>query len=82
MGLPSLTYDAEADILYVQLSDAEVAYTRSLDDFRLVDYSADGGIVGIEFVDASAGVDLADVPSRETVERLIDDSGYGFKVYV
>ena len=45
--------------LHDPLSDDDVARQAFLGDVRILDYSADGGVVGIEFVCASEGVDLA-----------------------
>ena len=73
-------YNEEADMLYVTLLDEEVADTEELDDMRMVDYTADRRIVGIEFVSPSPGIDLGDVPSAATVEAVIRNSGYQFKV--
>jgi uncharacterized protein YuzE len=75
-------YDQEADVLYVTLLDDAVDETRELDDLRLVDYTSDGRVVGIEFVSPSAGIDLRGVPFADTVEKLIGQSGYQFKVFV
>jgi uncharacterized protein YuzE len=46
-------YDAEADALYIRLTDAPVV--RSFGDrgvSRVVDYDAEGEIVGVEFLSA------------------------------
>jgi uncharacterized protein YuzE len=82
VGYEPITYDPDADVLYVQLGPGPVARTKSLGDFRLIDYSADGAVVGVEFIDATAGIDLRDLPFRRRVEQLIDDSGHHFKVFV
>jgi len=75
-----VTYDPDADALYVRLSDAKVSATKTLNDLRLIDVASDGVVIGIEFIDASGGVDLRDVPFRPKVEKLIGDSGYGIKI--
>lgn len=76
MANPQVQYDDETDVLYVRLlPGAKVARTHSLDDMRLIDYSSDGAVVGVEFVDASGGVDLRDVPFAHKVEKLIGDAG-------
>ena len=66
-----ITYSETADALYVQLEDAAVARTTPLDDLRIVDYSADGSIVGVEFLAASEGLVLRDLPERARLESLI-----------
>ena len=80
--MPEATYDHEGDILYVRLRDAESSASQVfLDDLRILDYSADGGVVGVEFIGASGGVDLRDVPFARRVERLIDQSGHSFPIF-
>ncbi len=76
----AIEYDDENDILYVQLSDGEVSWTKALDDLRLIDYSDDGAVVGIEFMAVSEGIDLTDTPFRHRIEELIGDSGLSFKI--
>lgn len=48
-----VTFDEGAEVLYVSPPAADVAETRNLSDLRLIDKSADGAVVGIEFVSAS-----------------------------
>ena len=59
------------------LGPGEVA----LDDLRMVDRAADGMVLGIEFVRASAGIDLRDIPFASTVTRAIGDSGRPIPIY-
>jgi uncharacterized protein YuzE len=66
-----MEYSERADALYVRLSDGEVARTEALGDLRMVDYDAAGQVVGIEFLGASHGLDLHDVPMHKDVERLV-----------
>ena len=66
--MPEATYDHEADILYVRLRDGEASATQAfLDDLRILDYSADGGVVGVEFICASGGIDLSPNPPIESL---------------
>lgn len=69
-------YNADSDVLYVRLRDAPATVTEFLDELRALDYSADHAVVGIEFIGASAGVHLGDVPFATTVQELIRDSGH------
>lgn len=81
--MPSATYDADADVLYVKLLDERTVSRQTvLDDLRIIDLTDDGSVVGVEFIDASGGVDLADVPFAEQVEELIGHSGHSFKLLV
>ena len=79
-GNSSADYDDDADVLYVALLDDDVEETVELDDLRLVDYGKGGCVVGVEFISASSGIDLRDVPLAAEVERVIGSSGYSFKV--
>ncbi len=75
-------YDAEADVLYLRFTPGEtVARTVPLDDLRLIDYSADGAVVGLEFIDASEGIDLRDLPFARKAEQLLGDAGLNLTVY-
>ncbi len=67
-------YDPIADCLYVTLSTAPVERTQSLDDLRMVDFSAAGEVVGVEFVGVLDGLDLHDIPRAAEVERLLRES--------
>ncbi len=76
-----VNYYPEADVLYVTLADHPVARTEPLDDLRLIDYSQDGAVVGIEFIGASGGVDPVAVPFAHRVEELIGDSGLPLNIF-
>jgi len=77
-----IEYDKEVDVLYVRLKPGEtVAKTVELDETRLIDYSKDGAVIGLEFMDASEGVDLSDVPFAHRVEQIIGESGLGLRVF-
>ncbi|MGH2633959.1 MAG: DUF2283 domain-containing protein [Tepidiformaceae bacterium] len=75
-------FDEEADVLYVRLRPgAAIDKTVSLDDMRLIDYSTDGAVVGLEFLDARAGIDLSDVPFAHRAEQLIGESGLDLPLF-
>jgi uncharacterized protein YuzE len=71
VSAPSARHDREADALYVRLREGPAARTEELDDFRNVDYDADGRPIGIEFLAASRGVDLRDVPEAAIVAAAL-----------
>lgn len=48
-----LKYDKEADVLYIQLSEAPVAESDEERKDIILDYANDGKIVGIEILNAS-----------------------------
>jgi len=63
-----ITYSQESNAVYIQLSDEAVVRTHPIDDARIVDYDAEGHVVGVEFLGASAGIDLRDLPEHERLE--------------
>jgi uncharacterized protein YuzE len=78
-GGPVITYSESADALYLQLAEADVASTIPVDDARIVDYAADGSVVGVEFLGASAGLRLEGLPQRDRLEGLI--KGLRFPIF-
>lgn len=49
-----VTYDREADAIYIGLRDADVARSSDVAEGMIVDYDDAGEIVGIEILRASA----------------------------
>ncbi|MDP9238678.1 MAG: DUF2283 domain-containing protein [Chloroflexota bacterium] len=80
MAVDPVVYDAQADTLYVRLTDQPVGSTTPLDDLRILDHDADGTLVGVEFIDVSRGIDLHDLPFGPDIEKLIASSGHSFKI--
>ena len=70
-------HDPESDAVYLQLRDTEYGGGQELDDARHIDLDVDGNVLGIEFLHASAGVDLDGIPPRELdeVQRLLAENG-------
>ena len=66
---PWITYDSDADALYVYLSEEQVAQTVAGSNNRFVDLDEAGGIVGIEVLDVSSGFELTDLAERYGVEN-------------
>jgi uncharacterized protein YuzE len=78
----NLTYDDEADAIYIYARDGEaVARSEILEDGRVVDLDGQGRLIGVEILRASThGVRLADLaerfglaerrPGLEALERL------------
>lgn len=76
-----LEYDPEADALYIYLHE-EVPFdhtTTALDRSCNVDYGANDEPLGVEFWNVSKGVDVNNVPERDTVLRLLE--AHHFKVF-
>lgn len=68
-----ITYDREADAVYIYVSDAPYARGKKLDDQRRIDYDSDGDVRGIELLNVSHGVDLRDLPFQAKVARLLEE---------
>ena len=64
-------YDRKGDAAYVEFSSADSARQVALDDATILDYAADGSVVGVEFISPSRGVNLAGVPRAAEVEREV-----------
>ena len=71
-----VTYDAEADAAYVRFSTAASALQVPLDDDRVLDYAADGALVGVELLSPSHGVDLSGIPRRSEVASAVRSLGF------
>jgi uncharacterized protein YuzE len=65
--------DKKADAAYARVADRPVASTKELDPQRVVDYHADGEIVGIEFLAVSRGVALHDLPYQAELMQSFDE---------
>ncbi len=74
-----LTYDPEADAVYVYFAEREVAATEEISDSVAVDFDTSGQPVGVEFLNVSLGIDLGQIPHRAEVAKLLEDRR--FKIY-
>lgn len=68
---PTLSYDREANAVYIRLRDVPYAFGEDLDRERHIDYGADKRPIGIELLCIRGGVVLDDLPERETVTHLL-----------
>jgi uncharacterized protein YuzE len=80
-NIGTATYDPENDVLYIEFSDKDVERTQALDDLRLVDFDVSGHAVGVEFIAATQGLDLRDVPHSERIEGLLREKGLQFPIF-
>jgi len=69
----TVTYDAQADAVYVTLRDVPYALGHNLDLERRVDYGADHRPRGIELLGVSHGVDVRGLPEQAAVGRLLEE---------
>ena len=56
-------YDEEADALYIRLRKGEYYESDEIKEGFILDYDADGNIVGIEILDASSNLSPSDLPT-------------------
>ena len=75
-----ITYSETADALYVQLQDSEVTKVTPVDDSHIVDYAEDGSVVGVEFLAASLGIDLRDLPEHARLEEMIKNLRFSIAI--
>lgn len=66
----SAEYDPEVDALYVHLSEQGRTRADEIDYSTVVDVASDGNATGIEFLNASDGVNLQEVVSRFGLESV------------
>ena len=78
---PRAEHDPDADALYVYLNEGDVQRSKNVDDLRIIDYSSDGGVIGVEFIGVSGGIDLSALPYHNKVEELIGELGLGIKIF-
>lgn len=45
-----VTVDRTSDVIYVKIVDDKIAYTKNPEPGVLIDYSADGKVVGVELI--------------------------------
>lgn len=52
-----VSFDQEADAVYIRFSDSDVERNREVDDRTILDLDEEGEVVGIEILDFSARYD-------------------------
>jgi uncharacterized protein YuzE len=69
-------HDPEANAVYVSLAPGRSVYTQGIDANRFVDFDQYGTLLGIEFLDVSAGVRVGGLPVDVMVlARALRQSG-------
>jgi len=51
-----ISYDKEADALYIRLRNNEFDHNKKVDDYTILDLDKDNRVIGIEVIDASKNV--------------------------
>jgi len=65
-----ITYDPEADALYIELRDARPADSMDVEEGVTVDLDSEGHIIGLEVLDASKRMTLEDL-TNVSYENLL-----------
>lgn len=67
-----IEFDKKANAVYIYFSDAQVAYTKKLDDFRYVDYDSQDSIVGVELLRVDEAVITDELPNKIEIDRELE----------
>ena len=65
-----ITFDREADAVYIELSSGEFASNKKIDDDTIIDLDKRGNILGIEIINASKRISK-DFLSDISVKNLV-----------
>ncbi len=73
MGSPTITYDPDANALYVRFSQGEIAETLELSESVYVDVDAEGVPIGLEVLDATPELmsELPTIPDAAALKDLM-----------
>ena len=76
----SVKLSESGDLLYVRLCEGHVSTTRAFGDDRLVDFDANGAVLGAEFLGVDGQVDLRGLPESDRLREAISFAGAGLEV--
>ena len=65
-----ISYDSDADVMYIKLREGEVAKTKETDDNTILDYDKKGNVIGVELLFVKERIPSASV-SEITFENMI-----------
>ena len=65
-----ISYDKEADAMYIEFRKAELFKNKKIDDFTIIDLDIDGNILGIELINVSKRIPLESL-SEVNVKNLL-----------
>ena len=65
-----ITFDKEADAVYIEFSDGKFGSNKKIDDNTIIDLDKDGKILGIELLDVSQRIPK-DFLSNISVKNLV-----------
>ena len=65
-----ISYDKEADAIYIEFRKGEFATNKKIDDFTIIDLDKEGNILGIELLDVSKRIPIESL-SEVSVKNLL-----------
>ncbi len=65
-----ISYDKEADAMYIEFQKGKFVNNKKIDDFTIVDLDKKGNILGIELLDISKRIPLKSL-SEISVKNLL-----------
>ena len=68
----TLKYDAEVDVLLVELREGEPHVAREISDRTILALDRDGEVLGVELLWVSEGVDLEGVPRADEIAAALN----------
>lgn len=71
----TIEHDPTSDAVYIRLREVPYTFGEDLDTARRIDYGADQRPIGVELLNVSAGVNLADLPDPDEIARLLAAAG-------
>ncbi|MBI1970719.1 DUF2283 domain-containing protein [Candidatus Woesearchaeota archaeon] len=63
-----LTYDKEADAIYIEFQKGNFAKNKKVDDFIILDYDANGCLLGIELLNVSKQLSMETLRDKQIVQ--------------
>ncbi|MBS3095726.1 DUF2283 domain-containing protein [Candidatus Woesearchaeota archaeon] len=65
-----ISYDKEADAVYIELQKGEFAKNKKIDDFTIIDLDANDKVLGIELLEVSKRIPMESL-SEVNVKNLM-----------
>jgi uncharacterized protein YuzE len=66
-----ITFDKEADALYIEFNTGEFGSNKKIDNFTIIDFDKKGNILGIELLNASQRItreSLSDISFKNLIK--------------
>lgn len=56
-----IEYDQQADAIYIQIQEKEVAFSKEIEDGVIIDFDDSSNVIGFEVLNASKKFDIKDI---------------------